>query len=72
MENGPAGFPPSDQRDTGGSGRPSLEPVVYKNKDTGEMEMMPLVIAVCCREWPVVPFYPMGPCGDCGRVPVRR
>lgn len=71
MENGQAGLPLSGQRDTGGSGRPLPEPVAFKNKDTGETEMMPLVIAVCCREWPVVPFYPMGACGDCGQVPTR-
>ena len=30
----------------------------------------PLVIAVCCREWPVSPFDPIGRCGFCGERPV--
>jgi len=32
--------------------------------------MTTLVIAVCCREWPVDPLSPIGRCGFCGERPV--
>ncbi len=34
------------------------------------MTICPLVIATCCREWPVCPVLPMGRCGLCGNVPM--
>lgn len=30
----------------------------------------PLAIAVCCREWKVAAWMPIGRCGYCGNVPV--
>ncbi len=30
---------------------------------------IPTVTAVCCREWPVAAFMPMGKCGLCGQRP---
>ena len=30
-----------------------------------------VVIARCCRDWPVYPFSPMGRCGYCGERPER-
>lgn len=32
--------------------------------------LTPTVLVRCCRVWPIVPGYPVGRCGICGRVPV--
>ncbi len=29
----------------------------------------PIIMKYCCRPWPIVLGFPMGPCGYCGRVP---
>lgn len=31
-----------------------------------------VVTAICCREWPVTPFFGIGRCGLCGQVPVVK
>jgi hypothetical protein len=36
------------------------------------MTELPIVIAVCCREWPVFPFLPIGRCGICKQRPVVK
>jgi hypothetical protein len=35
-------------------------------------EGWPIVIAVCCREWPVFAAVPLGRCGYCKQRPVIR
>lgn len=31
---------------------------------------LPRAVAVCCREWVVIPAFGLGRCGSCGTVPV--
>jgi hypothetical protein len=31
-----------------------------------------IAVAVCCREWPVFAWLPIGRCGYCGERPVLR
>lgn len=37
---------------------------------TDTMTEIPVIIAVCCREWPLAAGIPWGYCGECGDKPV--
>ena len=36
---------------------------------TAEVPSGPIAIAECCREWPIVFWWPVHRCGICGKKP---